>query len=964
MIRKIAAYLTILLMFCLFFSISERDHQSPLSLSSCYINGIGHALAQEVPIVVWPHEKSDLPPDPAVEFGRFPNGLRYVIMKNSEPKDRVSLHLVILAGSMHETEQERGLAHFLEHMLFNGSTHFPPGELVKYFQKIGMQFGPDANAHTGFFETVYDILLPKGDKESLEGALLVLQDYAQGALLLPSEIERERNVVLAEKRTRDSASYRTFESSFKFELPDVRLSRRLPIGLESVITHADQNLFKGFYDAWYRPDNLIVVIVGDCNTKTAGKLVSKYFSAMAPRTETRPLPPFGDIHHKGIKPFYHYEKEAGNTSISIEIVEKKPPLPDSFAFQKEMLINNLGNMIVQNRLNAMVNKPETPFTKASVTSGIYLQQLDYADVSAECSPENWEKTLSLLEQTLRAALDFGFTQTEFERVKKEVLSLLETDVKSASTRDSRHLSNQIAASLINDRVFQSPEQKEKQFKPILNTLTVEKVYEAFKATWSPVSRLILVTGNAAIQKDPEQKILDIFNASRNTTVERPKENVLVSFPYLPEPETPGPVLRKQEIPDLGIIQVDFKNNLRLNLKKTDFKVNEVLFKLSFGKGRFKEPADNPGLAILSSQLINESGLGGLTKEELEYALTGKNTQISFGVDEYQCVLKGTSVPDETTLLFQLLYAYIKDMEFRDDAYTLVMERLKQNHTAMTHTIEGVMQLKAQSFLAGGDTRFGFPDYDTLKQSTLQDIRSWVTFMLQNSDFELSIVGDIDPATVIAQAAKYLGSLPLPGKKKLPETSRQPVFPKGKSLTLKVPTKIDKGIIDVVYPTEDFWNIQRTRRLIILGEIFTERLRVIIREKMGASYSFYAYNRASKAYKGYGLFHAVVQMDPAQTDLVLKNILQIASSIKSNGITQDEFRRTLDPVLTNLKDMRRTNSYWLNSVLCDSKDHPVQLEWSRTIMDDFAAITENELVDLAKTYLDNKKAATIILNPEK
>jgi zinc protease len=328
-------------------------------------------------------------------------------MPNQEPKDRVSMHLNIQAGSAHEEEGEQGMAHFLEHMLFNGSKHFPPGELVKFFQSIGMQFGNDANAHTGFYETVYDVLLPDSKKESLEKGLLVFQDYAEGALLLEEEVEKERKIILAEKRTRDSAAYRTYEASLEFEFPDAIISKRLPIGTEEIIRSTTRESLKNFYDAWYRPDNLTLVMVGDFSTEMAEALLHEKFSSLKPRTAPRLPPPFGTINHIGIKPFYHYEKETGNTTVSIGLVQQILAEPDSFELQKRLLIDYLGFQIVQNRLDTMVRKPDTPFTKASASSGIAFRQIQYADISAYCSPENWEKSLAMLEKTLRTISIYG-----------------------------------------------------------------------------------------------------------------------------------------------------------------------------------------------------------------------------------------------------------------------------------------------------------------------------------------------------------------------------------------------------------------------------------------------------------------------------------------------------------------------------------------------------------------------------
>jgi len=264
-------------------------------------------------LVLWPHEKSDLRPDPALVFKKLPNGFRFVLMENHYPKNRVSMHLNIQAGSLYEFDDEQGLAHFLEHMLFDGSTHFKPEELVKFFQSIGMQFGPDANAHTGFNETVYDILLPEGDKESLGKGLTVMKDFAEGALLLPSEIDRERRIVISEKRTRDSASYRTYVSTTRFEFPDAMISKRFPIGREEVLKNADRKPLKKFYDSWYRPEKMILVLVGDFNAELAVSLIEEQFSNLSPRAPPAKAPDLGKIHHKGIKPFYHFEKEEVST---------------------------------------------------------------------------------------------------------------------------------------------------------------------------------------------------------------------------------------------------------------------------------------------------------------------------------------------------------------------------------------------------------------------------------------------------------------------------------------------------------------------------------------------------------------------------------------------------------------------------------------------------------------------------
>ncbi len=918
------------------------------------------------PVAGWPHQSSDLLPDPDLVFGSLANGFRYVLMENQSPKDRVSMHLYVQVGSMHESDNEQGLAHFTEHMLFNGSTNFKPGELVKYFQSIGMDFGPDANAHTGFNETVYDILLPKGHRESLAKGLAVMKDFAEGALLLQSEVDRERRVVLSEKRSRDSESYRTYVAMMDFKFPEAIISKRLPIGMEHVLKNANRKQFKAFYDTWYRPETMVLIMVGDFDTNEAIQLITENFSALSARAPPGRIPDLGQINHQGIKPFYHFEEESGNTTLSIEVLEKVSRKPDSFAQKKRRLLNDVADRIVQNRLSAMVRKPATPFTSAHSSSGVYLNQIKYAEITAESSPENWKKSLFLLEQTLRQALNFGFTPSELERVKKDFLSEFDMAVKKASTRNSRDLGRKIIWSLNSDRVFMSPKQRKERFSPFIKSLTLKNVHDAFKEAWAPEHRLVLLAGNAALtgkDLEPKLQIQRAYQQSFREKVSPPPEKKSITFPYLPEPEKEGRIVQTITIQDLGIVQVDFENGVRLNVKKTDFKADEVLFNLSFGSGKSAEPLDKPGLAVLSIKIVNESGLGALEKDEIDRALAGKNTEVFFSIGEDALFFKGKTVTNEIQLLFQLLYAHLMDPGFREDAYSLAMERSRQQYAALSSSIEGAMVLFGQNFLAGGDSRFGLPPYDKYKKLALDDVRSWISDSLKPESFEISVVGDLDVDSVIKLATKYFGSISRKPFGQRQRSSGSLEFPTNQSRAFSVTTKIPKGLVVVAYPTEDLWNISRTRRLSILADILADRLRETIREKMGSTYSPFAFNRPSRAYSGYGVLQAKISVAPEEASSVADTVKTIVSELVNNGVTKDELTRALEPTLTRIKDMRQKNDYWLYTVLNGSKSSPQQLDWSRSIVKDYASITKEDISKLAKRYLDNSKAATIIIKPK-
>lgn len=913
------------------------------------------------------HRQSDLKPDPTLVFGEFKNGFRYILMPNQKPQDRVSMHLYIQTGAMHEKDNERGIAHYLEHMLFNGTENFKAGELVKYFQSLGMRFGPDVNGRTGFYNTVYDIDLPEGDEKSLEKGLLVLRDYAAGALIEADEVEKERSVILAEKRTRDSVDYRTFVETLKFEFPDALISRRLPIGTEEVIKAADRKLLKSFYDSWYRPDRMFVIMVGDFNMDTAASLIKNKFADLSARGPLRGYPDPGNIDHKGTQTFYHHEPEAGGTTASIEVVRKKPQPLDSNSIRHERLLSDMAQRIINYRLEELLDQPETPFNSASIHAGNYLNYVKAAEIRANCPPEKWDATLKTIEQTLRKALKYGFTKSEVERAKKELAAELDRRVKSAASRESSQLARQIINSLNSRRVFQSPTQERDLMAPMIEAADAESIHAALKKDWAPEHRLVLVTGNADLtDKDakPEQQIVDVFNASRKTPVHAPAEQAILEFPYLDAPKRDSEIAKKEEIKDPEMLRVEFKNNVSLNIKKTDFKANQVKAALIFGHGNKAEPPDKPGLSQLAQKVVNLSGTGKFTRDHLKQALAGKNTSVGFHVEEDKFALTGQSVSEEIPLLFSLLYTRLMDPGFRQDAYNLAIRQFRQKYESWQHSIHGSLILEGKRFLAGGDSRFGFPDLEKFQENSLVDVKEWVGEAMAAAPIEISVVGDLDPDTVIANAEKYFGALkPRKNAQAAHDEAEGPVFPAGKTRHIEIPTKIKKGLVDVAYPTDDFWDIHKTRRLSVLSAVMSDRMRIQIREKMGAAYSYQAYNQPSRAFPGFGIYHSVVEIDPDDADGVISAIKTIAADLAQEGVEKEERDRAVKPMLTSIKERRETNEYWLNSVLKGSSRHPEQIEWSRTFYEDYQSITPEELSKFARQYLKNRKAAELIITPE-
>lgn len=914
----------------------------------------------------WPHDISDLAPDETMMFGRLDNGIRYIIRQNQTPKDRVSMHLYVQVGSLFERDEEKGIAHFLEHMLFNGSKNFPPGEMVKYFQRIGMQFGPDANAHTGFDETVYDVLLPNGDKKSLSEGLLVLRDYADGALLLPEEVVKEKKVILAEKRSRDSARFRTLKESFRFEMPGLIIGERFPIGETDTIQGIDHHMLRDFYESWYRPERMILIVVGDLDPETARQMIEEQFGDISASRTPRKPPEMGHMTHQGIKTFHHYEKDAGATNVSIESIALKTEPVDSIEYQRQQLLEDLARAMMQKRLDGLVRREADVMTSAGFGGGYYLKQIRYAEISSHTDPENWPEAVALLEQTLRKAIEYGFTEAELNRSKETVKARLKKLEREEGTRDSKTLARHIMAGIRHWHVLQSPGQRADMLIPMLDAATLEQVNEAFQKAWSANHRLVLVTGNAQLSSAtvaPEKKVKENYLASVQQAVSPPEDKQLAAFPYLPAPPPSKSEANRMDVSDLGITRVVFENGIHLLLKPTAYKKDQVLANLSFGYGRASEPGDQPGLAKLAQSVVNESGFGTIDRTTLEEVLAGRLAHTKLDIREDRFVVKGNATTKELPLLFQLMQAFVLDPGYREEARQLALKRFEQEYERLSKSVDGVMRLEGQRFLAGGDHRFGMPALAKLRKRTLAQVKEWIAPQLHHSPMEIAIVGDFDIESTIELASRYIGSLPDRKSSTMALPIAGPDFPEGKTWTLPVQTETPKALVVVAFPTEDFWNIQRTRRLSVLAELYNEKLRQRIRENLGAAYSPYAYNRSFRAYKGYGMTQIFVQVDPNLATTIVKEVRQIADQLRRDISDADEFRRILDPTLTYIKDLRQKNSYWLNSVLTGAARHPEQLDWARSFEADYAAVKMDEISDLARKYLVNDRAAAIILTPQ-
>ncbi|MBE7539916.1 MAG: insulinase family protein [Opitutaceae bacterium] len=907
-------------------------------------------------------ESSDIKPDPAIRFGKLPNGLRYAIAANAEPKGRASLRLLVEAGSLNETEPQRGVAHFLEHMAFNGSTHYPPGTLIEFFQRMGMNFGGDTNASTSFDRTLYLLELADTHDTTIAEGLRVFSDYASGLLLQTAEIDRERGIILSEKRARDSVGFRTFVAQFEQMLGSTLFPKRLPIGLVEVIEKAPRSEFVEFYNAWYRPELISVVAVGDFDVAAVEKQIISTFSPMSARAPAEPKPDLGRIvTTPGIHAHFHAEPEAPSTSISISSLFPYSHEPDTVFNRTKNLPRSLASAMINRRFNILSKKENAAFLSAS--TGVF-EQFDFlreATLDLTAKADQWQAALAVGEQELRRALQYGFNQGELDEVRASFINNLEQAVKSASTRRSPSIAGEIANNILYKNVSSHPKTDLEITKPALEKITPEQCLQALRDAWKSDHRFVFVSGNATIP-DSEAAITSTYRKSVATEVAAPAGESTVAWSYT-DFGPAGKIESRTHIDDLDITQATFANGVRVNLKKTPYEAGRIHLFARVGIGALSEPVGERGLVALANATFDAGGLGRHSTDDLQRILSGRNVSVGLRMGQDHIGFGGSTTPRDLLLTLQLLTAKLTDPGYRPESLRLARKNFDQMYLGFKHTSNGPLSTDIASLLAGGDPRFGLPPRDVLMSRTLDEVKAWMTPQLTRGAIEFSIVGDIDIDATLTAISQTLGALP--EREPRPDISslthvKFPATPFDR--TFMIDSQIPKGLAMFYWPTTDSLDVHVGRRLGMLSNVLEDRLRLKLREDMGGTYSPSTRSFSSDILPGYGYIASSVDIDPAMADRIAGAIRAISASLQEDGATADELERSKLPTLTSIRESARTNNYWLNSVLSRAQERPEVLDWARSREADYASITVAEINALAQRYFSPERISHALILP--
>ncbi len=916
---------------------------------------------------------SPLTADPDATWGQFSNGMRTVLYRNQTPPGIVTMRLYVGSGSLQETDQQRGLAHFLEHMAFNGTAHFPAGQMVEYFQRMGMAFGADTNAYTSFDQTVYKLNLPDDSDKTVHDSLTLLRDYVDAMTLDAGEIERERGVILSEKRTRDTVDYRQIEDFYAFTFAGSKLAERLPIGVESVIEKAPRELFADFYARWYTPERVVLVVTGDFDIEKMREKIGAIFEQpFKDKIKNSPDGDFGKL-NLSEQERVRFFPEPQAQAASITLTWMRPygghlAKEDTFTGRVELLKLDAAMQILQTRVKERLQSDDTPFAEGGAyRMDLPAMQGEALCVSLEAKPENWQRALQWADMQLRGALKFGFTQDEVQQVRAELDNYYRRAAEKASTRTSDALANSLVDAIARERVWTHPRENYELFKPVIENLAAEQLQTALEQFYTGAGKTIHVSGPMAMNE--QQGELEINNAlkqEREKPLEPPTARALNAFGYS-DWGAAGEILETKTHAQTAVVQTRFANEVRLNVKRTDFEANNILIHIRVGQGKFSLPEGKEALGMLAQAAFLRGGLQKHPFGELErlMALNKLRNTLSLRCADDAFVLEAQASPESLKFALECLAAYVSDAGYREDVLGQARQLIEQEYRRARYTMEGALSDQLARFLADGSTLFGLPEQAQFSRLTMADLKDWMAAQLAQGYLEISIVGDIDEQAVSRAVAATFGALPKrAAAPATPARVGEVKIPAAQSKSLYYHGQEPRAASLFIWPSCDAWDIERVRALNVLSEVFSDRLRLRLRQALGETYSPFAFNRSSEAVPGRGFFQSFSVVKPESVDKVGAEVEKIAAELFKDGVSDpDEFQRAKAPFKMRVQTQLRQNAYWLRSVLARSWEHPELLTRPLTIEQDYMDMPVEKINAAAKDFLAPEKAIRAQVLPD-
>ncbi len=914
-----------------------------------------------------PVDATEIPVNPDVLTGKLDNGLTYYIQNNGKPEDKVELRLVVNAGSILENENQLGLAHFMEHMNFNGTKNFQKNELVDYLQSIGVKFGADLNAYTSFDETVYILPIPSDDPETLEKGFQIIEDWAHNATLTDEAIDDERGVVLEEYRLGLGPDKRMMQDYLPKLLYGSKYAERLPIGTKENLENFDYEDVRSYYRDWYRPDLMAVVAVGDLDVKTLKAKIEKHFGSIAKAKNPKKRETFELPNHEETLVSIASDKEAPFTRVQVVYKDRfEAPKVETVVDYKEQLTKNLFSTMINNRLRELSNSPKPPFVFGfSYYGGTYARGKNaYQSVATTSETGQMEALRALLEENQRVKL-YGFQEGEFERAKQTFLAQMEKQYNDRDKQESGRMVNEFVNNFLENEPIPGIEWEYKTSKEILPTITLAEVNELINQFIHEDNRVIILTGpeKEGLKQPTEAEVMALLKEVETSKVE-PYKDAEVRQNLVENLNPEGSIVKTEKNEALGTTTFTLSNGATVTVKPTDFKNDEVLFEaFSFGGTSLYSDEDYLVTAF-ANQGLAEAGIGGLSKTDLSKMMSGKIASASPYIRNLTEGLSGQAAPKDLETLFEMIYLYFTNLNKDAEAYQSFISKQKGFLGNLMSNPQFYFSDQIGKFKNKGNDRYtGFPTPEALDKADYDlAYKKYQQRFADAGDFHFYFVGNVDEAKLKEFSKKYIASLPAT---KSDESYKIDDFREDDSFRKKVVNKgtDPKSLVTISWIEDDVtYSAEKELQMKALGEILTIKLIEKLREEEGGVYGAGARGNFSKIPYGEASFSISFPCGPENVDKLVEASLSEVEKIKKEGPTDKDLAKVKETFLLQHKENMKQNKYWLSSMVTAAKekrDASKMLDFEKAV----EALNKKDIQKMANNILDKDYLLGILMPEE-
>ncbi len=919
------------------------------------------AAVAEAQQPVWAFESSDVPVDPGFVFGRLDNGMRYAIRRNATPQGTAMVRMRIDSGSLEEREDERGLAHYLEHMAFNGSTGIPEGEMVKLLEREGLAFGADTNASTGFESITYMLNLPRNDAKLLDTALMLMRETASELTISDAAVERERGVILAERRDRAGFQQRNFEDNVAFIAPGARYASRLPIGTIASLESATAAQIRGLYERTYVPANTVLVVVGDYPVDEVEAAIRARFASWQPAPPP-PEPVTGpiDITRKGLTDIHLDPALAEEVTLSRFTPWRDEP--DTVANRDAALVRRIGYGIINRRLARLARGEDAPFRGASFGTGDLFEDARLTSLSVSSADGEWRKGMLAAVREVNEALAYGFTRAELDEQLANLRTAYENAVKGAETRSHATFVNAALALAGDERVPSTPQWQLEQFERIAPTLTPEMVWQAVKADAAPLEEPLIRFEGRNPPEGGEAGLRSAFTQSMALPIAPPADNGPLAFAYT-DFGTPGTIASDTTEPRLGLRQIRFANGVRLTLKPTTVREDRIAFTLSLDGGDLMNTREAPMRVALTDSLAL-GGLGKHSQDELSSVLAGRSVGLGLVSAGDAFSTSGNTTRRDLALQMQVLAALLTDPGYRREGEERFRKGIENYFATLDSTPGRALGTALGGILSDNDPRFTLQPKEAFLALDYAGLKAAIGDRLASGAIELALVGDFDEAEAIAAVAATLGALPArEAAFNLREEARTRSFTATRGqriLTHK--GEADQALLQWTWPTTDDSDLAETLRLGLLARVARIALTEKLREELGQAYSPSAGASNSRIYRDYGTFSLAVSVDVTQVEATRAAVDEVVAALRDSGPSADMIERARRPLLEEYDNALKDLGGWI-SLAARAQSDPERLDRWFAAPDLIRTITPADLQATAGKWLAAGSAVEVAVVPE-